>query len=217
MSNKVLVIAPHPDDETLGCGGTILKHKANGDNVHWLIVTNYNKQNLAYNERQLEIEKVAKLYSFDSLIKLNIETTTIDQVSITRLIDLIKTEINKIEPNIIYIPFLYDIHTDHQNVANAMLSFSKWFRYPFIKQINMYETISETNFNFKNKQFNPNLFINISDYMEKKKEIAEIYSSEMKNHPFPRSIRALESNAIMRGSASGYEYAEAFQILIKRQ
>ena len=217
MTKKILIIAPHPDDETLGCGGTILKHKNEGDKIHWLIVTNYLKTHNAYQERQHEIQDVSKAYCFDSIVNLNIETTTLDNIAMSKLINLFKEQIEKIKPNVIYVPHINDIHTDHQIVARAMNSFSKWFRYPYINQINIYETISETNFNFNESQFAPNLFVDITDYLQKKIDISKIYASEIAEHPFPRSVKAIESYANIRGSVSGYKYAEAFQIMIKRK
>ena len=67
MKNKVLIVAVHPDDETLGCGGTLLKHKANGDEIHWLICTTIDKSHNYYETREKEIEEVAKLYNFDNV------------------------------------------------------------------------------------------------------------------------------------------------------
>ena len=217
MNNKVLIIAPHPDDETLGCGGTIMRHKQSGDEVHWLIVTNYSKNDTAYKKRQLEIKKVALEYKFDSVENLNIETTKLDMISMSDLIDDIASKIKKIEPSILYVPHQNDVHTDHQIIATAMNSFSKWFRFPYIKQINIYEVISETNFNFTKRQFSPNLFFDITEFIDKKISISKIYKSEFKDHPFPRSIESIKSKALLRGSESGYNYAEAFQILIKRK
>ena len=81
----------------------------------------------------------------------------------------------------------------------------------------MYETISETNFNFNEKQFSPSLFLDITDFMDKKIEISKLYTSEFAEHPFPRSIKSIESYASIRGSMSGFKYAEAFQILINRK
>ncbi|MDB9818905.1 PIG-L family deacetylase [Pelagibacterales bacterium] len=217
MNNKILIIAPHPDDETLGCGGAILRHKKEGDKVHWLIVTNYSKDNIAYESRQKEIQNVAQAYCFDSTTNLNIETTKLDDLLMSDLINLLRQQIEEIEPNIIYAPYMNDVHTDHQIIAKAINSFSKWFRYPYIKQINTYETLSETNFNFNESQFSPNLFLDITEYLDRKIEISKLYVTEFAKHPFPRSIKAIKSSAIIRGSTSGYEYAEAFQILIKRQ
>ena len=70
MKNRILVIAVHPDDETLGCGGTLLKHKDNGDKINWLICTTLNKNHKYYQKRDKEIKKVSKLYSFNSVHNL---------------------------------------------------------------------------------------------------------------------------------------------------
>ena len=79
----------------------------------------------------------------------------------------------------------------------------------------MYETISETNFknNFSKKDFEPNLWVNISKYMNKKINIMKIYKGEIKKHPFPRSEKSIKALAMLRGSYSGFEYAEAFKII----
>ena len=217
MSNKILIIAPHPDDETLACGGSILKHIKNKDEVHWLIITNYRKKDKNYKIRQKEIKRVAKAFSFSSTYNLDLEPATLDNLPIIDLINLVKEVINKIKPNLIYAPFINDVHTDHQVIAKVVSSFAKWFRYPYIEQINMYETISETNFNFAKDKFCPNLYSDITDFFEKKIKILKIYDSEIKEHPFPRSVKSVESIAALRGSESGYRYAEAFQILIKRK
>ena len=97
------------------------------------------------------------------------------------IINKISKTLKRIEPEIIYIPFLNDVHTDHQIINKAFQATIKWFRYPFIKTVFMYETLSETEFNFiDEKKFNPNKFIDISKYLEKKLEILKVYKSEFK-------------------------------------
>ena len=90
---KILFIAPHPDDETLGCGGTILKHIDKGDNVYWLIVTNISEREgwkvEKVFERQKEIEKVSKAYGFAKTYKLDFPTTKLDTIPIEKVIDKI--------------------------------------------------------------------------------------------------------------------------------
>ena len=124
--NKVLAIAPHPDDETLGCGGTLLKHKAKGDEIHWLILTNISNehgwQQEQVNSRQQEIENVTKDYVFSSVHKLNYPTMKLDNFPILDLIDKISTVIKKIQPNIIYLNNRSDVHTDHQIAFKAVMS-----------------------------------------------------------------------------------------------
>ena len=213
--NKILTVAVHPDDETLGCGGTLLKHKSMGDEIHWLICTSLNKKHSYYNTREKEIKKVSKLYDFDSVNRLPLETTKVDQHSTNEIIDRISKIINKIRPNIIYLPFKEDVHTDHQKIFKASYSCTKSFRYPFIKKIYMMETLSETDFapSIKKDYFVPNTFVNISRHINKKIQIMRVYKSELHNHPFPRSVKNIKALATFRGGASGCKYAESFFLL----
>ena len=135
MKNKILVIAVHPDDETLGCGGTYSNIKLIKDEIHWLICTNINKNHKNYKKREEEIIKVSKLFNFDSINRLKFETTAkVDQYGISKIIEKISKIFNKIKPNIIYLPFKEDIHTDHKKIFEASYSCTKSFRYPFIKK-----------------------------------------------------------------------------------
>ncbi len=218
MKNRILVVAAHPDDETLGCGGTLLKHKANDDKIHWLICTTHNKSHNYYQNREKEINKVSKLFNFDSVHNLRFETTKMDQYNMIEIIEKISKVINKIKPNIIYLPFKEDVHTDHKKIFEASYSCTKSFRYPFIKKIYMMETLSETEFapSTKKDSFIPNTFVDISKYMDKKIQIMKVYKSEIGKHPFPRSVRSIKALASFRGSTSGCGFAESF-ILLKEK
>ena len=221
MSKNVLVVAPHPDDETLGCGGSLLKHKANGDNIYWLIITNvflnkpynWNEEKIA--NRQIEIDKVSGLYGFNNTFKLDFPTTELDSISTSELIGSISKIIYDVQPEIIYLPNCYDIHTDHQLTFKAAYSCTKNFRYPFIKRILMYETLSETEFvpSLQSSTFNPNVFVDITEYFGGKLEILKIYKSEIMKGNMPRSISSIESLARFRGSQIGVKYSESFQLL----
>ena len=160
---KILVIAPHPDDETLGCGGTLFRHKDKGDELFWVIVT-YISENMGWPEaavkkREKEIDSVAEKYGFSDVFKLRIPTTKLDTVPLIDLMENISKVYKQTEPEIIYMPCAHDAHTDHQLTAKALQSTFKWFRHPYIQKVLMYETLSETEFNFiKKTSFNPNLF-----------------------------------------------------------
>ena len=212
--NKVLIIAVHPDDETLGCGGTMLKHKANGDEIHWLICTDIDKNNDYYDTRQDEIKKVSNLYSFDTVNNLKLKTMQVDEYSMSELIGKISKVINDVKPNIIYLPFKGDVHSDHRKIFEAAYSCTKSFRYPFIKKVRAYEVLSETEFGiYPDRTFKPNLWIDIGIYFEKKIEIMKIYENEMGSHPFPRSEEAIKALATIRGIVAGVESAESFMSL----
>ena len=220
--NKVLVIAVHPDDETLGCGGTLLKHKANGDEIYWLIVTTikngYRDWDLGFSEemtkkREEEIKKVSEMYNFNDIFRLEFPTMRIDEISMSELIGNISKVFNDIKPNIIYLPFKNDVHSDHRKVFEASYSCTKIFRYNFIKKIYMMETLSETDFADITNSFISNVFIDISDFFYKKLEIMRIYESEIGKHPFPRSLETIEALAKIRGAQGGCKYAESFMLL----
>ncbi len=218
---KVLVVAPHPDDEILGVGGTILRYKSQGFSVAWLIVTGlseefgWSQQKIA--ERASEINEVTSFFNFDNVFQLDFPTTKLDTVPIGDIVQKISDVVNLFRPDELFIPHLGDIHTDHKIVHDAVLSCTKWFRYPFIKRVLAYETISETDFGLDvSHSFTPNVFVDISDFMELKAKAMEIYSSEMGLFPFPRSRISIESLARFRGSSSGFMAAEAFQLLRER-
>ncbi len=215
MKNKVLIVAVHPDDETLGSGGTLLKYKKNGDEIHWLICTTIDKYHTYYNTREKEIEKARKAYSFDSVHNLRLKSMQVDEYSMSELIGKISNVINEVKPNIIYLPFKGDVHSDHRKIFEASYSCTKSFRYPFIKKIYMIETLSETEFapSTKEDSFVPNVFVDITTCMDKKLEIMKIFESEISMHPFPRSLRNIKALATLRGATCGCEYAESFVLL----
>lgn len=220
MNKKIIIVTPHPDDETLGCGGTILKLKEEGHQLYWAIITkagNFATEEWKAN-REAEIEKVAKMYKFDRTIKLNFEAATLDQVADSELVGALSNVFKDLNPNVIYVPYPSDIHSDHKAVFEATMACTKWFRYPSVEKVLAYETLSETDFtiNPDANNFRPNVFINIEKYIDKKIEIMEVYESEISAFPFPRSEKAIRSLAYVRGAASGYEAAEAFMLLKER-
>lgn len=219
MKEKILVVAPHPDDETLGCGGTLLKHKKNGDRIFWLIITNIHIKNGWSNEivqeSQKEVEQVSKMYGFEKALQLDFAATMLDTISYNELIVAISDVIKEIEPSVVYLPNRSDIHTDHKVTFNAIMSCCKDFRAPFIRRILMYECLSETEFSpaLGEYAFVPNVFIDISEYWQRKLEILKMYSSEIMEAPLPRSINTVKSLAQYRGSRIGVEFAESFMLL----
>ena len=219
---RILAIAPHPDDETLGCGGTLFRHKKEGDELYWGIITGIGVETgwleKTVKTRELEIANVAKRYGFADMFNFRLPATKIDTLSLSELIEKIAVIYKKVEPEIIYMPFARDVHTDHQIIAKALQSTFKWFRYPHIRKVLMYETPSETEFNFiEKRKFCPNVFVDISDHLNDKIEAMKIYEGEMGTFPFPRSEKTLRSLATFRGSQSGYEAAEAFELVYERK
>ena len=221
MNKNVLVVAPHPDDEVLGCGGTLLRYIDEGYKVGWLICTeppkNMNWSSAFIKKRKEDIKKVTKLMNFSNTYELNFPATMLDDIPMSEVVSKISEVFNDFKPNIIFAPHRGDVHTDHRILFDAVNACTKWFRHSSVNELYAYETPSETEFNYKpNNKFNPNTYVNITGYLEKKIEVIKIYESEIDDFPFPRSLKTIESLAIWRGSNSGFDAAEAFEVLFKR-
>lgn len=218
----VLVVAPHPDDETLGCGGTVLKHAARGDAVHWLIVTAMSASTgfsaPAMDRRQEEIRLVSERYGFHGVHSLGLDAARLDTLPMSVLVDRIGDVFRSVEPETVYLPYRQDVHTDHAAVFDAAVACTKWFRHPSVVRVLVYETLSETDFSLTPgiSGFSPNAFVDVTDHLEEKVSIMKLYESETAIHPFPRSETAIRSLAQVRGAAAGYEAAEAFMLLKDR-
>ncbi|TRY30950.1 PIG-L deacetylase family protein [Aliiglaciecola sp. M165] len=218
--SKVLVIAPHPDDETLGCGGTLLKHRANEDELHWLIVTDMSASSdySQYDKlkRQEVIENVTHEYNFLSRMQLSYSPASLDEIPKRELVGKISEAIQRVCPEILYIPYRNDVHSDHEVVFDASVAATKQFRMPSIQEILAYETLSETDFCLKpGNVFSPNYYVNIDGFLEKKKTILSLYQSELGEFPFPRSLEAVDALAKVRGVQANVIASEAFMLLKK--
>lgn len=217
--NKILVIAVHPDDETLGCGGTLLKLKDRGCELHWLIATmvsdedGYSREFVA--TRRQEIETVSKKYSFAGVHELGLPAARIETVPVGEIVGKVASIMKKVNPDTLFLPFKEDVHSDHRIIFNAAFSCTKSFRQSSLQRIYMMETLSETEFSpaIPGQSFVPNTFVDISRYFDKKLEILQTFSSELGEHPFPRSIGNITALATYRGATSGCQYAESFMLL----
>lgn len=213
---NVLFISPHADDETLGCGGIMHKFSKEKKKVFWLNITKLD--NVVDNlKREKVIRNVAKNFKLYSFQQLNFKTTDLGPNNLSKIIVNIKDFLNLNKIDTLFIPFIGDVHSDHYYVARASISAAKSFRCKYIKRIYYYETLSETNFNFgMNKKFNPNCYFDISKFIEKKINTLNLYKSEIGKHPFPRNKMTVKSLAIIRGSESGFKFAEAFELIFSK-
>ncbi len=187
---KTLVVAPHPDDEILGCGGTLLRRKAEGVELGWLIVTGISEEAgwsiETVQQRDEEIDKVVELVGFDSVYNLRLPSAKLDRLPMNDLIDKFSAVFEAFQPVEVLLPCRSDVHTDHRLVFDAGAACTKWFRYPSVKKVLAYETISETEFSLdQDNSFHPNYFFDISEYLERKLEIMAVYKSELGDFPFP--------------------------------
>jgi LmbE family N-acetylglucosaminyl deacetylase len=216
MNDRLLVISPHPDDETLGAGGTILKYKKDKNRVFWLNITNMKAEHgykpEEVSQRSSEIRKVIEQYRFDGYFDLSLRPKGMDRYPLESVILEIDKVVSKVRPQTVILPYEKDAHSDHRIISAAVLSCTKVFRQPTIKKVLMMEVLSETNFS-AGGIFSPNYFVDISDYFKKKIKIMGIYKNELKQHCFPRSSKSIEALALLRGTQAGCRYAEAFMLL----
>jgi LmbE family N-acetylglucosaminyl deacetylase len=215
----VAVVAPHPDDETLGCGGTLLKHLSQGDHVHWIIFTGISTEQGFSEERVRsrndEIARVAAAYGFAGTHRLDFPTMQLDRLPMADLIGALSPVVSRLGVHTLYIPYRNDAHSDHAAVFDACAACTKTFRYPSIRSVRAYETLSETEYGIKPEDagFRPNLFVDVTGFIERKLSIMSMYAGEMAPFPFPRSDVALRAQAQLRGSQCGAHAAEAFMLL----
>jgi LmbE family N-acetylglucosaminyl deacetylase len=218
---KTLVISPHPDDEILGCGGTLLRRASEGAELGWLIVTGMSTDagwsSESVVERDEEIAKVASLVGFSTIVDLRLSPAHLEELPMAGLITRFSDVFNEFSPEEVFVAHRSDVHTDHRVVFDAAAACTKWFRNPTVRRVLAYETVSETEFGLDpNDVFRPNYFVDISDFLESKLRVMAVYQSEMEEFPFPRSPEAIRALATWRGSTAGFVAAEAFQLLRER-
>lgn len=218
MENKALVIAPHPDDEVLGVGGTMAKLSSEGAEIYVIIVTKgfpplFDEKIIERSRR--EALEAHKFLGVRKTIFLDFPAVELDTITQHILNDKLLEEIEKIKPDIVFVPFNGDIHKDHQIVFLSALTAMRPGNSFSPSKIYAYETLSETNWYapYITPNFIPNLYIDISLYLEKKIEAMKIYSSQIKNFPHERSAETIEALAKLRGSTVNLPAAEAFVII----
>jgi LmbE family N-acetylglucosaminyl deacetylase len=217
---SILVISAHPDDETLGCGGTMLKHHERGDTLYWLIVTQAHEPqwSKAVIERKTEeVQRVAAAYGVQQYFRLGFPTIRLDTVSQVDLINAIRDVIAQVTPQIVYLVHSDDVHSDHQAVFAAAMSVLKPFYMAQlgVQRILSYETLSSTEAAAPHhaRAFIPSVYSDITLYIERKIEIMGLYESEAQPDLMPRGTSSIRALARFRGATIGVEYAEAFELV----
>ena len=217
---RVLVIAPHPDDETLGCGGTLLKHVAAGDSVSWVIVTKAHEPRWpaeVIERRERQIEQVSATYGFPKRFRLSFPAGRLDAVPLEDLMDSINEIVIEVRPGWIYTVHAGDVHSDHRAVFDATMSAVKSFNSASkgVSRLLSYETISSTDATPPTPAtvFLPNVYCDITPFLERKLEIMSLYEGEVHPYPLPRALESIRALARFRGATIAAEYAEAFMLL----
>ena len=217
---NILAISAHPDDETLGAAGTLMKHVADGDVLWWTIVTSPTGDQWSEEMRSAktaEIHRAAEAYNAQEVIRLSFPTTRLDTVPQVALITALREVISRVAPEVIYLVHGGDVHTDHRAVFTAAMSVLKPFymRALGVRRILSFETLSSTDAAplMFNPVFTPTVFSDITPFIERKIEIMRLFESEAQAPSQPRGDSAIRALARFRGATIGVDYAEAFMLI----
>jgi LmbE family N-acetylglucosaminyl deacetylase len=218
VTEKIIVLAPHPDDEVLGVGGTMARASARGAEVYVVVLTIGQEPLFAADsieETRCEMRAAHKLLNVKDTICADLPAAALDTVPHWKVNRTLVDIFERIEPDVVYLPFVGDIHLDHQlSFLSAMVASRPTTRFA-PKTIYAYETLSETNWNapYLTPGFAPNVFVDISDYLELKIEAMQAFATQVKPPPHERSVEALRALATLRGATVCREAAEAFVLI----
>jgi len=210
MSKQVLVIAAHPDDELLGCGGTLALHARNGDSVTTLIVCE--GESLRYGKEgtnQLAAtNRAAAMVGIKETRLLGFPDQKLDTFTLTEIIRPLESAVLEIRPSIVYCQYGGDINRDHELLFRASLVAIRPV-VEFIQAVYTFDTASSTEWAYP-RSFVPDTWVDIAETLEIKLNAMACYESEVRKYPHPRSLKSLEYRARAWGNHCCLEAAEVF-------
>lgn len=214
-NKKVLVIGAHPDDELLGCGGTLALHARAGDYVMAVIACEgeslrYGKEGVGQDSH---IKCASQKLGIQEVCPLGFSDQRLDTLTLTDIIRPLEQIIKKLQPDIVYCQFGGDINRDHQLLFKALLVATRPTE-GYIEAIYAFDTASSTEWAYP-RMFIPDTWIDISSTLEIKLEAASCYKSEIRKYPHPRSLDALKYKAKSWGNQSCLDAAEVFMTIRK--
>ena len=217
MQNKILVIASHPDDEVLGCGGTLNKHIQNGDAVKVVTMTdgvgarNGNKKDKE--ERSNAFYQSLSVLGINEFKKFDFPDNQMDTIPMIEIVKVIEEIIMCFQPSRIYTHHPGDLNIDHRITFNSVITACRPVPGCNVKEILCYEVLSSTEWAFgHNQPFVPNFFIDISKTFDAKITAFSLFTNECMRQPHSRSLSNITNLARYRGNTVGVDYAEAFTV-----
>ena len=223
--NSVLIVAAHPDDEVLGCGGAIARHAAVGDQVQVLIVAEGATSRQDQRDRLQAVDQLSALsraaQEAGSILGaagvelLDLPDNRLDSVDRLDLTKLVELRIERHQPQVVYVHHAGDVNVDHRRLHEAVVTACRPTPGHPVRRLLSFEVASSTEWQPPGSAaaFNANWFVDISDQWHQKREALRAYASEMRPWPHARSLEAVEHLARWRGAQVGVEAAEAFCML----
>ena len=215
---NILIIAPHPDDEILGVGGTIAKRTTAGHDVYVCVMTKGCEplfSSDSVNQVRTECKEADLSLGVKETIFLDFPAAMLETVPRYKLNDAIVKVIQRVKPDEVYLPHRGDMQQDHKMVVDAAMVALRPKYEHVVKRIYAYETLSETGWDIPNtvNEFIPTVYEDISDTLEKKLDAMRLVRSQLADYPAARSLGAIEALAKYRGATVNMMAAEAFTLI----
>lgn len=223
-NKKILVVAAHPDDEVLGCGGTIAKEVSLGNEVSVLILgdgeTSRNQEGNVeekLEQKENSAQKACDILGVKDLFLEKLPDNKFDFIPLLDIVKIVEKYVEIVKPDIIFTHHDGDLNVDHQLTFKAVLTASRPQPNCQVKNIFSFEVLSSTEWQAKESHlmFCPNYYNNVTDFFNKKLEALAAYEQELREYPHPRSKEGVEILAKYRGIETGFNFAEAFKIIRK--
>ncbi|EGK8085264.1 PIG-L family deacetylase [Campylobacter lari] len=214
-NNKILIIAAHPDDEVLGCFGTIAKYIQQGYEAYTLILGEgkTSREINSKNEQEILEDELFRANNFLGIKKIFrkfFPDNAFDKIPLLEIVKSIEEVKNEIKPNIIFTHYEKDLNIDHQITYKATITATRSLQEESVKEIYSFEILSSTEWNYP-LSFQPDVFFDISTTLDLKLKAMSFYQSELRNYPHPRSLEGIKINAQYQGMRVGLQYAEVFK------
>jgi N-acetylglucosamine malate deacetylase 1 len=215
---SVLVIAAHPDDEALGCGGTIARHSQNGEAVDIVFVADGETSRGGAGSDDVELRRVSARAAAAAMgarepLFLDLPDNRLDSVPLLAVVQKLEEHVMPLSPRVIYTHHAGDLNVDHRLVAQAALTAFRPQPGSSVTSIYGFEVLSSTGWGDPTCQFQPARYVDISAFLTTKLRALECYKAEMREPPHARSLEAVEHLAGYRGMSFGMQAAEAFTVL----
>jgi LmbE family N-acetylglucosaminyl deacetylase len=217
---KVLIISSHPDDEVLGCFGTVARLIKEGYEAYTLILgegkTSRDEQRIVENKKNeievlnTEIQKANNIIGIKKVFIESFPDNRFDSVDLLDIIKVISKVKEEVQPDIIFTHFENDLNIDHRITYQAVLTATRPMEYESVKEIYSFEILSSTEWNYP-LSFSPDTYFDISDTIDLKLKAMKEYASELCKYPHPRSLEGINLNAKYQGMRVGKKYVEAFK------
>lgn len=222
MKEKILIVAAHPDDEILGCGGTVARLVSEGFEAYSLILgegvtSRDDKRNVEVrkddlNQLEKHIKSANDAIGIKDIFIEKFPDNRFDSVPLLDIVKVVEAVKNEIKPNIIFTHYEGDLNIDHKITNKAVLTATRPLPDETVKELYAFEVLSSTEWSFP-LSFSPDTFFDISGSLNKKIEAMKYYFGELRDYPHPRSIEGIELNAKNWGMKIGCMYAEAFKLI----